>query len=756
MQRAWRWVAAVIVLGIAAGTGGLYATGYLEKGIRYVQRQYGWGQEGRRARYEAAWPVAVQEYRQATGATRVPLGEADYPAKSTLTSQPDETVARLRSGLLETSYNEDWSRFAYDLLIALDREEARRVVQSLLVDQPWQPGLADAAEAVFGRDDLKQMLFSLPTWSQGVLIARIGRDLSRDELERLMLAYPNGDWPLQLTDYPERWELLLSLYPRLQTGAKIRLLEQMSRRQGQAQLDFAALLQTEQDPAVRQFLLLETGDDAGYLASLERDGFFRAVWLPWEKERALAARYPDSFLARGIAAYEAVRGLPYFEIDRRSVPDWGLYRHYGNKQYDCDREIRGWISFLADFSKHEGADDAAYRLGRCYEIRGDYPAALRALEGPLTGGDGEMEHHARSRIIWLLDVQLSEAELRGLSSGIPDAVKPGVVYTLAVKQLRAGRYADGAALLQAFISRYDGQNVITAGWRGDRWNFWAKVKEQQQQAARLAALAAAGDDFAARYELAAAVYHDEFLFYNHLWGGSRQYYMMDALLALQGDFDPVHTRWVAESNNYIQSAALFEQLSGAPAPIAEKAAYSRAMAFSRLYGFGRDVALWKPVADMREAALKALEEFVAKYPRSALAPDALLSLGYQTGNSAYFERIRREYPKSGAAGAAADKNRVWHFRTFYPFRYVDVTEVPPEAAAQAAAVAGKDGITAVTVGEWTYVVAGVASPSRVELMLWDVDGAIEARATALPHTPGPGYAIARIPATVRPVRTLEF
>jgi hypothetical protein len=41
-------------------------------------------------------------------------------------------------------------------------------------------------------------------------------------------------------------------------------------------------------------------------------------------------------------------------------------------------------------------------------------------------------------------------------------------------------------------------------------------------------------------------------------------------------------------------------------------------------------------------------------------------------------------------------------------------------------------------------------------MLWEVDGAIQVRATGLTHTPGPGYAIGRIPATTRPVRMASF
>jgi len=105
--------------------------------------------------------------------------------------------------------------------------------------------------------------------------------------------------------------------------------------------------------------------------------------------------------------------------------------------------------------------------------------------------------------------------------------------------------------------------------------------------------------------MAALMYHDEFIFYNHTWGGGRQDYLSDAEHALSGDMDPAYTRWISGSNNLIQAAAVFERLAEAPAPVALKAAYSRAMALLKLVNYGRDVALWRHITEVSQMEVAA-------------------------------------------------------------------------------------------------------------------------------------------------------
>ena len=75
--------------------------------------------------------------------------------------------------------------------------------------------------------------------------------------------------------------------------------------------------------------------------------------------QAYVAENPDSYLAKGCKAYEAISDDPYFgpDIDR-----------FDPARFKPETEIEKWPAFIAAYSRHPGADDAAYRLGRCYEI----------------------------------------------------------------------------------------------------------------------------------------------------------------------------------------------------------------------------------------------------------------------------------------------------------------------------------------------------------------------------------------------------
>ncbi|KUK40532.1 MAG: putative membrane protein, partial [Clostridia bacterium 62_21] len=161
---------------------------------------------------------------------------------------------------------------------------------------------------------------------------------------------------------------------------------------------------TEGAPFVRQsclYTLYELGEEkalAALVQDIDRNG---VAWLPDEHDRGVGPtiwwqwlkevrdRYPQSYLARGIEAYERVRGQPYFAIEREEQePGAWPPRFYGDDQYDPAREIPGWEKFLAAFSRHPAADDAAYRLARCYEIQGRWADALNALHQAFFLPDG--------------------------------------------------------------------------------------------------------------------------------------------------------------------------------------------------------------------------------------------------------------------------------------------------------------------------------------------------------------------------------
>jgi hypothetical protein len=760
MHRKWQWIAAGFVVLVAAGAVTLVTTDQGQRAVRYTQRRFGWGEEGRQAREEALWQRALANFRPLVNRDqKVRLGEASYDGKPDLLALKAEALARTKEALQDLDYDYRHNAFWLDLLIALDRDGARQWLKQSLQETAGQwiykAGFMDAVDTVFTPAEIRAMLPTMPAVVQGSLLRLVATDVDQAFLESFLLAQPDGTIPYDLLQLSDGWDAAMAVYPRLGRKDRIYLLRQMTWRDRATKPDWPRYLVGESDPAVRQAIYELMQDGPAFLASLEQDGAFPEVQPPWEWEKRLAEQNPDSFYARGIRAYEAVRGRPYFEIDRRADPGMRSYREFGNHSYDCDREIPGWTSFLATYGRHESADDAAYRLGRCYESRGQYAEALRWLLRVPALGDADMTDDARPRVVWILDAELDEAALRALPADLPDELPPMIAYTIVVKELRAGRYAEAHRDLDAFTTRYESLQLPMATWFADMNSFWAGVRQQQAAVSRLEGLAAGGA-WADRYNLAAAMYHDELLFYNYLWGGGRHWYLMDALLALQGDADPAYTRWVSEMNNLLQAVQAFEQVRGAPAPYAEKAEFSRAMALAQLAGYGRDVAIWRPISEVRTMGPEALQAFLHNFPHSSLVPDALLSLGFITGDASYLDRIVKEYPKSSAAATARGGLPEQHgaaSRNWLPFRYLWAEEAPPDVAARARALAGMNAFDSVTAGDYTYLVIGSPRADQdVVVTVWDTeDGQVNAEAWPLSGRPGPGYAIARIAATSRPV-----
>ncbi|MFO7172093.1 MAG: hypothetical protein DIU70_003860 [Bacillota bacterium] len=660
---------------------------------------------------------------------------------------------------------------------------ARAELRQLLLDLTsyYNPGLVDALRAAFTDEELKELVLTLPGPGR-IAAAQAVRERDPAFLEQFLLQPRNQEG--YVVGAVEGGEVLRSLYPRLSRRGKLVTIAYLRAEWGPEAPGWRELLQGETDPAVRQQILYEMGDFPALMAALDRDGAFpeNSFWRYWDWIKEMVQQYPDSFLARGIRAYEAVRGAPYFDLDRWSgSPElWGRWE-YGDRYYDPDREIPGWLEFLQSYRNHPAADDAAYRLGRSYEIRGQWAEALRWLYTAATLPDGDMAYHARGRIAWLLDARLDEPELQRLAADPPVAeLKPLIEYTLAVRALRAGRYGEAVARLDEVLARYEGAAPLPVTpytgsylwWDG----LWAGIRQQRQQAARLQELAQR-DDPESRYALAAAMYHDEYLFYNYLWSYGRQEYLGyyrghfggHGLAALQGDMDPAYRRWVEESNNYIQAARAFARLADAPADIAARALYSRGLALTRLLHYGSDVFLWQmPDAIVREA-VAAFAAVVEKFPRHELAADALLSLGYLRRDPAYFERILREYPHSDAA-AAARQARLPEYPGLpnyipVPFRYLDPAEAPAAVRDWVEAHRHAPFAGTLTLGDVTYVLVTTGTPDGwVDLTadyVWEQEdltapGRVEVRPELWPGRRGTGLALARLEIPAVPVTVMSL
>lgn len=132
--------------------------------------------------------------------------------------------------------------------------------------------------------------------------------------------------------------------------------------------------------------LVQEIDQHGLAVCTDGNGPALTRWVDWRWLKEVHDNYPLSYLARGITAYEQVRGEPYFVIERLQ-PDpegwWPLYvPNYSDGQYNPAREIPGWEEFLAEFPESPLADGALLAMGA---YTGE-PAYLERILNEYPGG----------------------------------------------------------------------------------------------------------------------------------------------------------------------------------------------------------------------------------------------------------------------------------------------------------------------------------------------------------------------------------
>lgn len=414
--------------------------------------------------------------------------------------------------------------------------------------------------------------------------------------------------------------------------------------------------------------------------------------------RALVEDQPTGFLARGVRAYEQVRGAAYWWDARfprdpaggesasaeAAADGWPLGPQYGSQDYDAEREAAGWPAFLAAYRRHPAADDAAYRLGRSHEVLaarfaegsperlGHLLAAAWAYLAALELPDGDMAWDARNRLLYLLDAVAAGADLEALASSLAQEaraqagfvgalIRPGleedlrlaVAYALALRHLRAGRYEEAAASLAAVLSAlpeagsWDPLALRTAQTR-------ARVERQAATARDLARLQrqAAGDGLEAveaAYREAALIYRDPLLFHLALWHGERARYLAFGHVFSAAASEPDRSILAADAARqitYVRALALFDQLlaTDPPEPWRERALFSKGMSLYHLLHYGTEVHAWRSPEDLTAELVATFQEFAAQYPASSMADDALLMVGVYGRRPEVLRELIERYP----------------------------------------------------------------------------------------------------------------
>lgn len=672
-----------------------------------------------------------------------------------LTAHRERILAMLQAELCAPDGGGD--EFRTQLLLALGREEARSIIRSMVDGTGcyWSHHTLAAMGELLGQDELREIALTHPSAIRNEAYELVKE--KDDAFIEAFLSQPRNQ-STHVIEYRVGMEHSRRFYQKLTRDGKLILIHAMANRQF-PQSDLLALLAAEEDSGIRQEIRYRTGDMAGVMAEMEEHGAFQGnfFWHLWEVEQQMAAEYPDSLLARGIRAYEEVRGEPYFsesrQMGRGRFPIWEL----GNQTYDPAREIPGWERFLEEFPRHPAADDAAYRLARSLEIEERYAEAITWLHRTTGLPDGEMAHQARGRIIWILDALLEEEALAALDrEELPEEVRPYLDYSLALRHLRAGRYPEAVTALDQLLAAHGDLDVpVAAGMHQPTYRHL--LQEQRAQAARLAELAARPDP-ESQYALAATMFHDEELFRNQLWLIGKGYggFGGHAEVALRGDMEERYSRWMAESSNYVQAAKAFAQVENAPPEIAAKATYSRALSLAKLLRPGTVIALWKPETAIAAEAVELFEAMAARFPDHELADDALLSLAYLKRDPGYFTRILQEYPDSDTAADA----RLGTFPILYetsgavpPYRYLSIEEAPPEVGRWAEAVRASQPYGSLVQEGYTYVLVAAPGPTRIEAhMRIEEPGLLTVSAYVRADPNGPGYLLIRLHDASRTVR----
>ncbi|HWI60712.1 MAG TPA: hypothetical protein VNT75_02605, partial [Symbiobacteriaceae bacterium] len=643
------------------------------------------------------------------------------------------------------------------LLMDLVPAETRGLTRALLEQGQYNCFIPrEAWQAAFTDAELKEQALTLPsTW------AHAAYELVRNPdpaFVRAFISNPANQWG-HVIEYDVGVAQAAENYDVLTRAGKLILVDAGARR---GALGLTDLMAKETDPCVVQEILFADKRLETLIASIDQHGACQgnAFWRDWQWEKKAAADYPDSFLARGIKAWEAVRGTEglYFS-DGRFYTQRYRFPVYDSAAvgYDPEREIPAWLDFLSRYSNHPAADDGAYRLARSYEIQGDFVQALRWLVRTAELPDGEFVRQARGRITWILDALLTDEQLATLDpAALPGELKPQLDYARALRLLRAGRYDEALPALDALLVTYGAQPA--GKWDGSGQETWdSLLRTQRAQVARLAELARRTDP-EGRYALGALMFHDDMLFRNLLFrfGVGPGFIGGHSTFALTGDYDEQYGVWAGDQNNYVQAARVFATITEGPEEILAKAAYSRALALATLTGPGSYIDLWQNQREIGLEAATLFEAMANRFPESDLADDALLSVAYLRQDPVYFDRIVQQYPESDMAADARLRSFAGSYgipNGMIPFRYLRSGEAPPAVAAWVKEHLGAPYTGTMDADGYTYILV-VAKPGERAYIYLGVDASqvtVRPAYGLLNGQPERAWSLIRIKSQPRPI-----
>ncbi len=430
---------------------------------------------------------------------------------------------------------------------------------------------------------------------------------------------------------------------------------------------------TVSNPALEEQALVDLAENGAPGAVQELAAFTdRSHAFPgvvWPASLMLAVKHadPHGYIAQGMAEVSALTGAPYTDI-HRCIPHTNQCGFYleGPAQYD-PAKLPQWQALLARQMGHPGADDIAYIIGREEEIGHRYGKAVLAYDQALALPDGGMQYDAASRLVWVLDVEMTSPAIEQLIPSAPRALQPLLRYAAAVHLLREGRFGGAIAGLKSAAA--DAQ-VLAAALPGISYIQTPFLKFfiawQLRAAEQLRSLKRAAGTPEGAFRLARYNFQNPLLYYMGLWQGTRAGYIA---FASGGTYPtPAWMRYQAQFNNYAVAAGLYARaahLAGQNPALRARDLYGEGESLVELsdYGAGSD---FYPPYEFQSRAEALLRAAVAADPHAAVGGQALMSLYYMTGERQLLSQVVKDYPGTSSAYDARLRLEPAHRYTAHP------------------------------------------------------------------------------------------
>ena len=379
---------------------------------------------------------------------------------------------------------------------------------------------------------------------------------------------------------------------------------------------------------------------------------------------ALANKYPDSLFTKGCKEYVSFTEGIYFGFSRENT-DFNQDRPVFRQPFNPEREIQFWPEFLKKYPDHPASDDAMYRMARAYEVQGDYENALLWYYNASQAPDGDRKESAGARFLFIMDMLMSSDSLEKLIQKSSLAtLSPYIIYSKAVQLIREDKLVEAQKELESFLVNYKGKrikHIISSQGNYIDDEFWKNIEKQIENIKKLQSLRNKQSPEDNLYEEASFWFNYELIAYNYLWQGSLQDSYKDFLpkkwegvnTYIQNSitFEAVQAanKNYKLQNHYLRSTQLFEKLiqNYPNSKLVQKAKYSIARNYYYL-DKGIFPTLTDQAASWNEMAIKAFNDFVAEFPQSSMADDALFSMAYISNSDLdkllLLKRQLKDYP----------------------------------------------------------------------------------------------------------------